>query len=58
MLSVELHGDTLEFETKDGNDAFHWRLTLEKDAQTGRLQGSIGEMLIDEKVVKNSYRHR
>jgi hypothetical protein len=53
MLSVELHGDTLEFETKAGNDAFPWWLALEKDGRRGRLYGSIREMLIDEKVAKN-----
>jgi hypothetical protein len=52
ILNVELHGDSLEFETKIKNDTFNWRLTLEKDARRGRLHGSIGEMLIDEEVVK------
>jgi hypothetical protein len=53
IFDVELHNDTLEFETKDRDTTFHWRLTLEKGDRRGRLHGSIGEMLIDEKVVKN-----
>ena len=53
MLNVERSGNTLDFETKDRNDTFHWRLTVEGDRRRGRLYGSIGEMLIDEKVLKN-----
>lgn len=52
MLNVQLRNDTLEFEMKVENDTFCWRLTLER-ARTGRLHGTIGEMLIDEKVVKS-----
>ena len=54
MHNVELRHDTFEFETKEGNDTFHWRLILEKGGRRGRLQGSVGEMLIDEKVAKNN----
>ncbi len=51
MLNVGQRGNTLEFETKD-KSTFRWRLTLEKGSE-GRLSGSIGEMLIDENVVKS-----
>ncbi len=53
ILNVELHNDTLGFETKDRDATFHWRLTLEKSVRKGQLHGSIGEMLIDEKVLKS-----
>lgn len=45
-------GDVLEFET-EGEDgaAWFWRLTL-RSKRKGSLHGSIGEMLIDERVTK------
>ncbi|MFZ1916243.1 MAG: hypothetical protein WAU58_01625 [Terriglobales bacterium] len=52
MLNVLQRGSALVFETKDKSDTVHWRLTPEKGSE-GRLHGSIGEMLIDEKVVKS-----
>jgi len=54
MSIVKAHasGDVLEFETKgDHGDAWSWRLTL-KGTRKGLLHGSIGEMLIDERVKK------
>jgi hypothetical protein len=43
--------NALEFETKDRNVTFYWRLTL-SGAMKGLLHGSSGELLIDERVNK------
>lgn len=53
ILNAELSGETLEFESKVGNDTFNWRLTL-KSHKKGLLHGSMREMVIDEPVVKQS----
>jgi hypothetical protein len=52
ILNPELSGTTLKFETNHKNDKFSWQLTLKKDSREGLLHGSLGEMLIDERVVK------
>jgi hypothetical protein len=51
ILNPQLNGEGMDFETKIGNDSFHWRLTLNGKSK-GSLHGSIGEMLIDERVTK------
>jgi hypothetical protein len=60
ILSPELKGETLEFETKLQGAPFDWRLTL-KGSREALLHGSDrrpskggqgGEMVIDEHVVK------
>ncbi len=61
MLSPELKGETLEFETSLQGTPFDWRLTLKKGSREALLHGSDrrpskggqgGEMVIDEDVVK------
>ena len=52
IFNTKLSGQILEFETKLRNDVFDWRLTLQKGNKKGLLHGSIGEMVIDEQVVK------
>jgi len=52
ILNPELKRTTLKFETSLGNDKFNWRLTVKKGSREGLLHGSVGEMLIDERVVK------
>jgi hypothetical protein len=61
MLSPELKGATLEFETSLQGTPFDWRLTLKKGSREALLHGSDrrpskggqgGEMVIDEDVVK------
>jgi len=42
---------TLEFETRIGSDTFNWRLTR-KSKTTAFLHGSMGEMVIDERMVR------
>lgn len=46
-------GNALEFETKDRNDTFYCRLTLNGKTK-GLLHGSVKGMLIDERVRKRS----
>lgn len=45
--------DALEFETKEGDYTWYWRLTLTSKTN-GLLHGSVHEMLIDERVRKRS----
>jgi hypothetical protein len=61
ILSSELKGKTLEFETNLQGTPFDWRLTLKKGNASGLLHGSDrrpgkggqgGEMVIEEDVVK------
>jgi hypothetical protein len=52
VSNAKLRGENLEFETKFGNGVFDWRLTLQKGNGEGLLHGSIGEMVIDERVVR------
>jgi hypothetical protein len=52
IFNIKLSGQILEFETKLRNDVFDWRLTLQKGNKKGLLHGSIGEMVVDEQVVK------
>jgi hypothetical protein len=61
MLSPELKGETLEFETSLQGTPFDWRLTLKKGSREALLHGSDrrpskggqgGEMVIEEDVVK------
>jgi hypothetical protein len=61
ILSSELKGETLEFETNLQGTTFDWRLRLKKGSQEAVLHGSDrrpskggqgGEMVIDEDVVK------
>jgi hypothetical protein len=52
IFNAKLSGQILEFETKIRNDVFDWRLTLQKNNKKALLHGSIGEMVIDEQVVK------
>jgi hypothetical protein len=61
ILSSELKGSALEFETKLQGTPFDWRLTLKKGGREAVLHGSDrrpskggqgGEMVIDEDVVK------
>jgi hypothetical protein len=52
IINAHAHADILEFETKgDDADIWSWRLAL-KGTRKGLLHGSIGEMLIDERVKK------
>ena len=52
IINPELSENALEFQTKIRNDTFDWRLTLKKGNREGLLHGSIREMVIDERVVK------
>jgi hypothetical protein len=63
ILSSELKGETLEFETSLQGTPFDWRLTLKKGSREALLHGSDrrpskggqgGEMVIDEPVLKQS----
>jgi len=51
ILNPAITGTSLEFETRNGSDSIAWRLTL-KGKNRAFLHGSIGEMLIDERMVK------
>ena len=51
ILNPKVSGTTLRFET-DAKGTFYWRLSLMKGSR-GLLHGSIGEMLIDEPVIKH-----
>jgi hypothetical protein len=53
ISNPEERGPALEFETKDQDATFYWRLTL-VDKKKGLLHGSMREMLIDERVKKRS----
>lgn len=52
ITDAEWSEHVLEFKTKVRNSTFYWRLTLRKSNRKGLLHGSVGEMLIDEPVVK------
>lgn len=52
IVNPELNGRTLKFETNLKNDKFSWKLTLDEVNREGLLHGSMGHMLIDERVVK------
>src|SRR5258708_1328523 len=52
ILNPELRGRTLKFETKAGKDMFDWSLTLKEGGVEASLHGSVGELVIDERVVK------
>jgi hypothetical protein len=52
IINPELSGKTLKFETNLKDAIFNWELTLKGRSQEGRLHGSYGHMLIDERVVK------
>jgi|SRR5277367_559629 len=47
-------GDSFEFETKDKDATYHWRLTLSGKTK-GLLDGSVHEMLIVERVRKHNW---
>lgn len=53
IVNPRVKGEILEFETKQEGEAWHWRLAVE-GKKNGQLHGSIGEMLIDERVRKRS----
>ena len=52
ILNPELSGQTLRFQTKAQKDMFDWSLTVKKGSAAALLHGSIREMVIDERVVK------
>jgi len=51
ILNPQLTGKTLKFQTVVKKDTFEWCLTLDKE-NSGALHGSVGEMVIDERVIK------
>ena len=53
LLNPELDGRTLKFESKQDDATFSWKLTLKKEGGEGFLEGSMGHMGIEERVVKN-----
>ncbi len=53
ISNPQKNGNDLEFETKDRDAPFYWRLTL-VGRRKGLLHGSMREMLIDERVKKRS----
>lgn len=52
IFNAEQNTGALEFETKVRQGTFHWRLTLAKGNREGLLHGNVGELVIDERVVK------
>jgi len=53
ISNSQKNGNALEFETKDRDATFYWRLTL-VGKRKGLLHGTMREMLIDERVKKRS----
>jgi hypothetical protein len=53
LIGTSMKENRLEFQTDDKGNIIHWRLTVCKNGRRGFLHGSIGEMLIDEKVTKH-----
>ena len=51
IINPELGARTLKFETSPKDDEI-WKLTVKKGGREGLLHGSMGHMLIDERVVK------
>ena len=51
IINPELRGRALKFETNVKDAMFSWELTL-TGSREGRLHGSYGHMLIDERVVR------
>ena len=52
ITNPERRGRTLKFETNLKSALFTWDLTIQGNGRQGRLHGSYGHMVIDERVVK------
>jgi hypothetical protein len=52
IIKPDLNGSALKFETNVKDAIFSWELTLKGSSREGRLRGSYGHMLIDERVYK------